>query len=374
MRHERGRTVEVESLSEFDERIAAGAVSLAGWHIQELDLTDRGGVLRRVDPAGALFLGCTLGPDDASSLRDRGALVFPEVPAVPVKQYRSALYTPAELFGGPSADYHESLDARLYAWSRQPPDLDRSLAKALHDHAIDDALRSVVRGRRVVGVMGGHDVARGSRAYRDAVYLGHRLARAGFMVSTGGGPGAMEAANLGAYLASRPANELDEALAMVSAVPYFTPSVGAWAKATFAVLERWPDGVRSIGVPTWHYGHEPPNAFATDIAKYFRNAIREDTLLRLASSGIVFLPGAAGTVQEIFQDACENYYSDASSVAPMVLVGREHWTRTLPVWPALQALATGRDMGARVHLVDELDDAVARLVADPAIAPGLDAE
>lgn len=196
VRHERGRTVEVESLSEFDERIAAGATTLAGWHIQELDLTDRGGVLRRVDPAGALFLGCTLDPDEAFSLRARGAPVFPEVPDVPVKQYRSALYTPAELFGGLSAGYHETLDARVYAWSRQPPDLDRSLAKALHDHAIDDALRNVVRGK----------------------------------------------------------------------------------------------------------------------------------------------------------------------------------TRTLPVWPALQALAAGRDMGPRVHLVDELDDAVARLVGDPAVAPGPGAE
>ena len=31
--------------------------------------------------------------------------------------------------------------------------------------------------------------------------------------------------------------------------------------------------------------------------------------------------GIAGTVQEVFQDACENYYADESSVAPMVLVG-----------------------------------------------------
>src|SRR5659263_202169 len=147
-------------------------------------------------PRAHSFLGCTLDPDEAFSLRARGAPVFPEVPDVPVKQYRSALYTPAELFGGLSAGYHETLDARVYAWSRQPPDLDRSLAKALHDHAIDDALRNVVRGK----------------------------------------------------------------------------------------------------------------------------------------------------------------------------------TRTLPVWPALQALAAGRDMGPRVHLVDELDDAVARLVGDPAVAPGPSAE
>ena len=61
--------------------------------------------------------------------------------------------------------------------------------------------------------------------------------------------------------------------------------------------------------------------FATAIAKYFRNAIREAILLQVCDAGIVFLPGAAGTVQEVFQDACENYYAAETSVAPMVLVG-----------------------------------------------------
>jgi hypothetical protein len=116
--------------------------------------------------------------------------------------------------------------------------------------------------------------------------------------------------------------------------------------------------VPSLGVPTWFYGHEPPNAFAGQIAKYFANAVREDVLLHVCSGGIVFLPGRAGTVQEVFQDACENYYADAGSVAPMVLVGVDHWTRDTPVWPLLQALAEGREMAGSVHLVDGVDEAV----------------
>ena len=62
------------------------------------------------------------------------------------------------------------------------------------------------------------------------------------------------------------------------------------------------------------------------VAKYFRNAIREDVLLQVCRGGIVFLPGAAGTVQEVFQAACSNYYAEAADVAPMVFVGREYWT------------------------------------------------
>ena len=68
---------------------------------------------------------------------------------------------------------------------------------------------------------------------------------------------------------------------------------------------------------------------------------------------------AGGTVQEVFQDACENYYADESSVAPMVLVGTAYWTEELPAWPLLRTLAHGRPMEAHVHLVDDVDEAAA---------------
>ena len=141
----------------------------------------------------------------------------------------------------------------------------------------------------------------------------------------------------------------------------FQPSVTEWARAAFEVLDRWPQGRDSLGIPTWHYGHEPPNAFATSIAKYFKNAIREDVLLHVCTAGIVFLPGSAGTLQEIFQDACENYYSDETSAAPMVLVGKQYWTETVPAWPLLRSLSRGRVMEPLVHLVDDPAEVAALL-------------
>ena len=356
MREQRGRTVEVESLEEFDERVAAGAATMYGWHVQAVDLRERGPVLRELDPCGSLLLGCALLPADEESLRARGALVFPSVPDVPFDAYRASLYTAQELYAGLDRSYAATFDAQVYAWSQQEPTVDVSLAQALHDHAVDDALRGLVRGHHLVGVMGGHALARDSAGYAEAAHLARVLAASGLTVTTGGGPGAMEAANLGAYLSDRPAGDLDEALALLAAAPDFTPSVERWARAAFTVLDRWPEGSSSLGIPTWHYGHEPPNPFATDIAKYFRNAIREDILLRIASAGIVFLPGAAGTVQEVFQDACENYYADPSSVAPMVLVGQEYWTEEVPAWPLLSSLAQGRAMEGLVHLVDTVED------------------
>jgi hypothetical protein len=70
-----------------------------------------------------------------------------------------------------------------------------------------------------------------------------------------------------------------------------------------------------VGVATWWYGHEPPNVFASAIAKFFQHAVREATLLRRCDGGIADLPGAAGTVQEVFHDAGDNDDAEAPTVA-----------------------------------------------------------
>jgi predicted Rossmann-fold nucleotide-binding protein len=359
VRHTHGRIVDITTLSDLDARLAAGARSLEGWRVVGLDLTGRGSVLLSRSVASALFLGCEFADGDEEEVRRRGGVVLPDLPGSPVDTYRTTLYAPRDLYD--RQPYAASLDARAYAWSQRHPDQgpasqEQALAQALHDHAIDQALGAWIAGRRPVGVMGGHALQRGSEAYADAARLGHAVGSS-LTVATGGGPGAMEAANLGALHSATDVAALDEALDALAAVPSFTPSIGAWADAALAVVDAVDRPVESLGIPTWHYGHEPPNPFATAIAKYFRNATREAILLEVCTGGIVFLPGAGGTVQEVFQDACENYYADESSVAPMVLVGRRHWTEVLPAWPLLHALARGRAMEEHVHLVDSVAEA-----------------
>ena len=105
------------------------------------------------------------------------------------------------------------------------------------------------------------------------------------------------------------------------------------------------------------------NVFATGIAKYFTNSVREDTLLHRCRGGVVFLPGQAGTVQEIFQAATENFYAaEPDQIAPMVLVGVDYWTTTYPAWPLLQRLAAERPMEAAVSCVDSVSDAAELLL------------
>jgi predicted Rossmann-fold nucleotide-binding protein len=276
-----------------------------------------------------------------------------EYGVVPVDPYRRSLYTPDELYD--AEPYADSLDARAYAWSRATPTPQATLAQALHDHAIDEALTDWIRGRHLVGLMGGHDLDRSTATFADAARLGWMLGQR-HVVATGGGPGAMEAANLGGFLAGASRDALAAAVATLAGVPSFRPSVDQWVDKARAIT-RTVEGRDTLGIPTWFYGHEPPNVFATAVAKYFRNATREAILLQICDAGIVFLPGVGGTVQEVFQDACENYYAAPESVAPMVLVGRTYWTQTIPAWPLLRALSRGRAMESHVHLVDTVDEA-----------------
>ncbi|MCX4905074.1 LOG family protein [Streptomyces sp. NBC_00878] len=355
---------EIETLEEFDAVVSARG-TLTGFRVQAVDLTDRTRELLASSATDAVFLGCPMRENAAAKVRADGALVFPPLPGLPFDPYRGHLYRPDELFASLDKGYEETPDALAYTWfqrTKADGDIYASMLRSVHDDAVSDALDELLRGTRVVGVMGGHAIARGTEAYGGAARLGRALARAGFTVATGGGPGAMEAANLGAYAAPYDDTMLDEACELLAEAPSFVPSVTDWARAAFEVRTRWPKGNTSVGIPTWFYGHEPPNAFASHIAKYFANATREDGLLARSNAGVVFLPGAAGTVQEIFDNTTPNYYESRGEPTPMVLVNRAHWTERLPAWPLLQALARDRSMESRIALVDRFEEAPEALI------------
>lgn len=336
--------------------------------IQGLDLTKVELPWSEMKLAGAVFLGCRF-PTQVSvcDLVERGALVFPKFPDLPYNPYRPELYTRDELMEGWSEEEDLSVDKRIYdhfvAHGKKEPDIVEALAERLHDHAIDDGLSDLLEGRvekdgvkKVVAIMGGHSTGRDDSSFRKVAHLARRLTAEGYFIASGGGPGIMEAANLGAYLADLDEGELEAILDDLASAPKYTNE--GYQEAANRVIERYPSGHSSVAIPTWFYGHEPTNSFSVHVAKYFSNSIREDGLLTIARHGIIFAPGRAGTTQEIFQDACQNHYASHEEISPMVFLGTERYNKETPLWDTIQTVSEGRHYQDYLFLSDEVDDIV----------------
>ncbi len=326
------------------------------------------------------FLGCALPLEDELEIRRRGAYIYRAPDNLPYRPFRNRLYTWQELMEGLENGPENTLDYRIYRHfvaSRFDPPINEALWQRMHDHGIDHQLRTLIgldrnggTRLRCVGFMGGHGEPRHSEMFRRSALTAKLLAEDGYFIASGGGPGIMEAANLGAYLAGKPTGQLDQALAILGEAPHYTSP--GYHEAALRVLELHPQGQSSLAIPTWFYGHEPSNLFADQIAKYFSNSIREDTLLAISLYGIVFAPGSAGTIQEIFMDAAQNHYGTFNYYSPMIFLGRQRYEIDTMIFPLLRQLSWQRPYGDLLHLTDDPWEVLAFLRAHPPVAVNAD--
>ncbi len=314
-----------------------------------------------------IFMGCTFSKQ-MRILIDRSCFIFSSID-VPYNCFRNHLYTAETLYQGyitgvPDS-YKHCYDNTVYQYYLQKgkttTDIKETLARTLHDHSISNSLHDLLTEydeKHIVGIMGGHGLLRTDKAYLKIVLISKQLTEHGYLMVSGGGPGAMEATHLGAWMAGRTDEELDEAIAMLSSAPSYKDRM--WLDTAFKVMYRFPqEQYHSLGVPTWLYGHEPATPFATHIAKYFDNSTREDSILTIAKGGVIYSPGSAGTMQEIFQDAVQNHYLSFGYASPMIFMGKEYWTEEMPVYKLMEHLA---DKGKYKNLLLSITDSIEQII------------
>lgn len=361
----------IDSMQSF---LKNGIRSLKNTVFQDLDFRDLNVHWEIFDFDNTTFLGCKLSPSEEEQLRKRGAHIYKAPKNLPYNPFRPDLYTWRELLE-PAVDIDVSIDLKIYHHfykQRFNPPINEALWQRTHDHSMDEALRDLLQfnsagmtKKKCVGFMGGHGTKRTDPYFEKTAFTAKLLAEAGYFVVSGGGPGIMEATNLGAYFAGRPVSDLEDALQILQIAPHYTDE--NFNEQAIKVIEKYPDGTASLAIPTWFYGHEPSNLFSTHIAKYFSNSIREDTLLAICLYGVVYAPGSAGTTQEIFMDATQNHYGTFNYYSPMVFLGRERYEKETILYPALRQLAWGKEYFDLLHLTDEPTEVLAFIEAHPPI-------
>ena len=290
------------------------------------------------------FLGCHFdGFESQTVLAQREGVILPPFKGLPYDPFRYQLYTPEELLKETAG---VSLDQAIYcdyiAKGRWSADLIEALCRRIHDDGIDDALEGLRREigpEKFVGFMGGSSNKRSDGFYKKTAQTARRLTQEGYFVVSGGGPGMMEAANLGAYLAKHTDADLDAAIEILKKADGYS-DIKRWIATALEVKSKFGKGCNNLSIPTWFYGFEPTNMFATHVAKYFDNSIREGGLVQIGRRAVIFAPGSAGTRQEIFMDATQNNYGTTGQYTPMIFLGLRQYAVDTPVYPLIQMLAT----------------------------------
>ncbi len=134
-----------------------------------------------------------------------------------------------------------------------------------------------------VSIFGGSRVERGSDAYRKAEEVATALAKEGFAVITGGGPGAMEAANFGAKKGG-------------------APSIGLNIKLPF---------------------EQAANEYADTVIEFDYFFARKVMFVKYACA-FIGLPGGFGTLDEMFECLTLKQTGKMKDF-PVILVGSDYW-------------------------------------------------
>lgn len=175
-----------------------------------------------------------------------------------------------------------------------------------------DGFGFIVDFDHTVSVFGSTRAKQGDGLYDEAQRLGAMLARKGFTMITGGGPGIMEAANRGASEAN------GESVGLNIQLPY-EQHINPYVKKALS----------------FHY--------------FFTRKV----MLTYAAEAYVFFPGGFGTLDE-FTELVTLIQTDKIRRVPIVCVGKEYWEPILSWFES--------ELNKEKHYIDPEDTKIYQLV------------
>src|SRR4051794_21712626 len=206
------------------------------------------------------------------------------------------------------------------AVSRTPEREKQRLDRIMHEFAA--GFERLYRLGPAVTVFGSARFREGSEPYRLGVEVGRELARAGFTVITGGGPGLMEAANRGAKEA----------------------------------------GGASIGCNIILPHEQQPNPYVDEVV-HFNYFFARKVMLVKYSCAFVCLPGGFGTLDEMFE-ALTLIQCGKIGPFPLILIGTEFWHNLLELtYDMLNAGAISAEDTGFAFITDSPAQAVEMIAA-----------
>lgn len=229
------------------------------------------------------------------------------------QQYWAKAGTTYEL---PAAHAHE----RDFLMQARTPEVEKKRLKRIHDEFVRGFKRLYKLGPAVT-VFGSARFNEGHRYYKMAVEVGRELAKAGFAVLTGGGPGIMEAANRGAHEA----------------------------------------GGTSIGLNIILPFEQEPNPYVDDSIEFRYFFVRKVMLVKY-SCAFVIMPGGLGTMDEMYE-AGTLIQCKKIGPFPVIGMGTRFWSPLKPFTQhQIRAGAVGKEELGFVRVTDSAKEAVELIV------------
>ncbi|MBX7204649.1 MAG: TIGR00730 family Rossman fold protein [Bacteroidia bacterium] len=190
-------------------------------------------------------------------------------------------------------------------------------------------LSETIRGFRILHFVGPCITVFGSARFKEdhpqygqAREMGKQLAKLGFTVMTGGGPGIMEAANRGAF----------------------------------------ESGGRSVGCNIVLPFEQKPNPYVDKEVTFHYFFIRKFMMFKY-SYGFVIMPGGMGTLDEMFE-ALTLIQTHKVENFPVVLFGKDYWKKLMEMLDTMVAEGTidANDLNL-VRYTDSVEEAVQHIAA-----------